>query len=223
MSDLWNFFLCCWWICPWWRCTQRRDGRFIVGPSFFFRLFFNLFVFVCKLVVFICLSRFQHWKSRATKPWVQGTSTRPCVATRRPWLSIHPTTFCTATAPPLTPKRATMRTRSRTPARLLRSSQTGERWATFSSAVTLSFKMLRNEMQINKQHLLRSAKGYSRKAAALEFLGRLEDAKTTYQEGLRHEPSNQQLKEGLQNIEARLAGTQSGLLWCKKINVIAKK
>ncbi|KAA0716568.1 Stress-induced-phosphoprotein 1 [Triplophysa tibetana] len=48
-------------------------------------------------------------------------------------------------------------------------------------------------------------KGYSRKAAALEFLGRLEDAKTTYQEGLRQESANQQLKEGLQNIEARLA------------------
>lgn len=48
--------------------------------------------------------------------------------------------------------------------------------------------------------------GYSRKAAALEFLGRLEDAKATYQEGLRQEPNNQQLKEGLQNIEARLAG-----------------
>ncbi|XP_056267578.1 stress-induced-phosphoprotein 1 [Pseudoliparis swirei] len=48
-------------------------------------------------------------------------------------------------------------------------------------------------------------KGYSRKAAALEFLGRLEDAKGTYQEGLRQEPSNQQLKEGLQNIESRLA------------------
>lgn len=48
-------------------------------------------------------------------------------------------------------------------------------------------------------------KGYSRKAAALEFLGQLEDAKATYQEGLRQEPSNQQLKEGLQNMEARLA------------------
>ncbi|XP_066518097.1 stress-induced-phosphoprotein 1 [Hoplias malabaricus] len=48
-------------------------------------------------------------------------------------------------------------------------------------------------------------KGYSRKAAALEFLGKLEDAKATYEEGLRQEPSNQQLKEGLQNIEARLA------------------
>ncbi|MEQ2200573.1 Stress-induced-phosphoprotein 1, partial [Xenoophorus captivus] len=48
--------------------------------------------------------------------------------------------------------------------------------------------------------------GYSRKAAALEFLGRLEDARVTYHEGLRKEPSNQQLKEGLQNIEARLAG-----------------
>ncbi|XP_014865208.1 PREDICTED: stress-induced-phosphoprotein 1 [Poecilia mexicana] len=48
-------------------------------------------------------------------------------------------------------------------------------------------------------------KGYSRKAAALEFLGRLEEARVTYQEGLRKEPNNQQLKEGLQNIEARLA------------------
>lgn len=48
--------------------------------------------------------------------------------------------------------------------------------------------------------------GYSRKAAALEFLGRLEDARATYQEGLRQEPNNQQLKEGLQNTEARLAG-----------------
>ncbi|XP_077596114.1 stress-induced-phosphoprotein 1 [Stigmatopora nigra] len=48
-------------------------------------------------------------------------------------------------------------------------------------------------------------KGYSRKAAAQEFLGRLANAKTTYQEGLRHEPNNQQLKEGLQNIEGRLA------------------
>uniref|UniRef100_A0A8C7LE92 Stress-induced-phosphoprotein 1 n=1 Tax=Oncorhynchus kisutch TaxID=8019 RepID=A0A8C7LE92_ONCKI len=48
-------------------------------------------------------------------------------------------------------------------------------------------------------------KGYSRKAAAQEFLGQFEDAKLTYQEGFRQEPTNQQLKEGLQNIEARLA------------------
>ncbi|XP_069036344.1 stress-induced-phosphoprotein 1 [Lepisosteus oculatus] len=48
-------------------------------------------------------------------------------------------------------------------------------------------------------------KGYSRKAAALEFLGRFEEAKLTYQEGLKYEPTNQQLKEGLQNMEARLA------------------
>uniref|UniRef100_H3BB42 Stress-induced-phosphoprotein 1 n=1 Tax=Latimeria chalumnae TaxID=7897 RepID=H3BB42_LATCH len=47
--------------------------------------------------------------------------------------------------------------------------------------------------------------GYSRKAAALEFLNRFEDAKQTYEEGLKHEAGNPQLKEGLQNMEARLA------------------
>ncbi|KAG7484769.1 hypothetical protein MATL_G00053470 [Megalops atlanticus] len=47
-------------------------------------------------------------------------------------------------------------------------------------------------------------KGYSRKAAALEFLGRFEEAQLTYQEGLEHEPANQQLREGLQNLEARM-------------------
>lgn len=55
--------------------------------------------------------------------------------------------------------------------------------------------------------------GYSRKAAALEFLGRLGDAKSTYHEGLRHEPNNQQLKEGLQNVEARLAGKNSKICY----------
>lgn len=48
-------------------------------------------------------------------------------------------------------------------------------------------------------------KGYSRKAAALEFLARFEEAKRTYEEGLKHEPGNAQLKEGLHNMEGRLA------------------
>ncbi|XP_078062812.1 stress-induced-phosphoprotein 1 [Mustelus asterias] len=48
-------------------------------------------------------------------------------------------------------------------------------------------------------------KGYSRKAAALEFLNRFEEAKKTYEEGLKHEPGNQQLKDGMQNVDARLA------------------
>lgn len=51
-----------------------------------------------------------------------------------------------------------------------------------------------------------SLQGYSRKAAALEFLNRFEEAKKTYAEGLKHEPGNAQLKEGLQNMESRLAG-----------------
>ncbi|XP_010571131.1 PREDICTED: stress-induced-phosphoprotein 1, partial [Haliaeetus leucocephalus] len=49
------------------------------------------------------------------------------------------------------------------------------------------------------------AKGYSRKAAALEFLHRFEEAKAAYEEGLKHEPGNAQLKEGLRGVEARLA------------------
>ena len=48
-------------------------------------------------------------------------------------------------------------------------------------------------------------KGYSRKAAALEFLNQFEEAKQTYEEGLKHEANNPQFKEGLQNMEARLA------------------
>ncbi|XP_059811281.1 stress-induced-phosphoprotein 1 [Hypanus sabinus] len=48
-------------------------------------------------------------------------------------------------------------------------------------------------------------KGYSRKAAALEFLNRFEEARKTYEEGLKHEPGNQQLKDGMQNVDARLA------------------
>lgn len=50
------------------------------------------------------------------------------------------------------------------------------------------------------------AQGYSRKAAALEFLQRFEEAKAAYEEGLRHEPGNAQLREGLRGVEARLAG-----------------
>lgn len=49
------------------------------------------------------------------------------------------------------------------------------------------------------------AKGYSRKAAALEFLQRFEEAKAAYEEGLRHEPGNPQLQDGLRGVEARLA------------------
>ncbi|NWS06856.1 STIP1 protein, partial [Motacilla alba] len=47
--------------------------------------------------------------------------------------------------------------------------------------------------------------GYSRKAAALEFLQRLEEAKATYEEGLAREPGNEQLQQGLRGVEARLA------------------
>lgn len=44
----------------------------------------------------------------------------------------------------------------------------------------------------------------------MEFLNRFEEAKKTYEEGLKHEPGNAQLKEGLHNMEARLAGKGEG-------------
>ncbi|NXX29020.1 STIP1 protein, partial [Nicator chloris] len=47
--------------------------------------------------------------------------------------------------------------------------------------------------------------GYSRKAAALEFLQRLEEAKATYEEGLARDPGNEQLLQGLRGVETRLA------------------
>ncbi|XP_032819672.1 stress-induced-phosphoprotein 1 [Petromyzon marinus] len=52
-------------------------------------------------------------------------------------------------------------------------------------------------------------KGYSRKAAALEFLGQLEEAKKTYTEGLQHESGNTQLKDGLKNVERRISATKT--------------
>jgi len=47
-------------------------------------------------------------------------------------------------------------------------------------------------------------KGYSRKGAALSGLGRFEDALSTYEEGLKHEPENAALKQGVQEVSSRL-------------------
>jgi stress-induced-phosphoprotein 1 len=52
-------------------------------------------------------------------------------------------------------------------------------------------------------------KGYSRKGAALSYLGRDIEAQKAYEEGLNHEPSNEQLKDGLREVRAKLA-TQGG-------------
>lgn len=46
------------------------------------------------------------------------------------------------------------------------------------------------------------AKGYSRKAAALAYLGRIAESKATYEAGLAIEPNNAQLKEGLADLKA---------------------
>jgi len=48
-------------------------------------------------------------------------------------------------------------------------------------------------------------KGYSRKGAALHGMGRLEQARETYKEGLSQDPNNQQLKKALEEVESALA------------------
>lgn len=51
-------------------------------------------------------------------------------------------------------------------------------------------------------------KGYSRKGAALSYLGRDIEAQKVYEEGLVHDPNNEQLKEGLREVRAKLASNQ---------------
>ena len=47
--------------------------------------------------------------------------------------------------------------------------------------------------------------GYNRKGTALYLLGKLEEACEAYQEGLKHEPNNAQLKKSLEEAESALA------------------
>lgn len=51
-------------------------------------------------------------------------------------------------------------------------------------------------------------KGHSRKGAALAYLGRDFEAQKAYEEGLKHEPNNEQLKEGLQEVKSKMASSQ---------------
>lgn len=131
---------------------------------------------------------------------------RRYVATLKLWPSTPQTISCTVTAPLPTPRKATMKMLFRMRVRPSRSSLTGERWDALCTAI---FLLTTSAWNLGKEInclIILIRQGYSRKATALEFLGRLEDAKTTYHEGLRHEPNNQQLKEGLQNIEDRKGG-----------------
>lgn len=45
---------------------------------------------------------------------------------------------------------------------------------------------------------------YSRKGSALAFLGKLEEAIKAYQEGLKRDPNNPQLREGVEELRAMI-------------------
>ena len=51
-----------------------------------------------------------------------------------------------------------------------------------------------------------SIQGYSRKAAALCYLDRYEEAKIAYEEALKLDPDNEQLLKGLEEAESKLTG-----------------
>lgn len=50
--------------------------------------------------------------------------------------------------------------------------------------------------------------GYSRKGSALQFLGRFEEAKMTFEEGLKHDENNEQLLKGRSECEDELTGNK---------------
>lgn len=55
------------------------------------------------------------------------------------------------------------------------------------------------------------AKGYSRKGAALHYLGRHEEAIDAYEAGLKYDPNNAQLKEGIKEVRQSIANDFGGL------------
>jgi stress-induced-phosphoprotein 1 len=48
------------------------------------------------------------------------------------------------------------------------------------------------------------AKGYSRLGLALFKLGKYEEAKAAYEDGLKHDPENEQLKEGIESVDSQM-------------------
>jgi stress-induced-phosphoprotein 1 len=55
-------------------------------------------------------------------------------------------------------------------------------------------------------HTTYNVQGYSRKGAALALLNRHEEAMMAYMEGLNHDSTNEQLREGIRQSKQHLSG-----------------
>ena len=55
------------------------------------------------------------------------------------------------------------------------------------------------------------SKGYSRKGAVQFFMKEYDNAMETYQEGLKHDPNNQELLDGVRRYNIRVKATERDL------------
>ena len=74
----------------------------------------------------------------------------------------------------------------------------------FENLVAISFYSSNN---VNND--ICTFQGYSRLGAALTYLNRYSKAKEAYETGLTHDPNNDQLKTGLEDVKSRISSSSA--------------